>query len=235
MTVADAAQGEVTGAGVRTRRVWDAPIRVMHWGLVVAIAACWYTGRINELEYHHYAGYAVLFLVLLRLWWGVAGSSTARFAGFVRGPRAIAAYARTLHRRDTPHTHGHNALGAVAILAMLGLIGAVAVVGLFVVDVDGLYSGPLSSYVTFKQGRGLARWHYDLFDWLLVVIALHIVAVGFYLAWKRHNLVGPMISGRSRAHGVTGEEMTTAPAWRLLVGVLLSAAIVWAISTGFYF
>jgi cytochrome b len=57
-----AAIGDMQG-----RRVWDGPTRAMHWLLVLSIALCWYTGRINELEYHHYAGYAVSFLVVLRL------------------------------------------------------------------------------------------------------------------------------------------------------------------------
>jgi cytochrome b len=142
-------------------------------------------------------------------------------------------YARTLHRRDTPHAHGHNALGAVSILVMLGLMAAVAGVGLFVVDVDGLYSGPMSSYVSFGAGRELARLHYDLFDWLLIVIGVHLLAVLFYLVWKRHNLVSPMISGRSRAD--MREELVAAPLRRLLPGIVLALAIVWVISTGFYF
>jgi cytochrome b len=40
--------------------------------------------------------------VLLRLYWGVVGSSTARFTYFVRGPKAILTYARTLHKRVSP-------------------------------------------------------------------------------------------------------------------------------------
>jgi cytochrome b len=71
--------------------------------------------------------------------------------------------------------------------------------GLFAVDVDGLYSGPLSLYVSFKQGRQLAHMHYDWFNILLWVIGLHLAAVIFYFLYKRQNLVGPMISGKRRA------------------------------------
>src|SRR5438874_1467834 len=152
-----------TGSGVGLLRVWDLPVRVMHWLLVASIAVCWWTGVNNELEYHLYSGYAALWIVLVRLYWGLVGSSTARFVNFVRGPRAVFDYARTLHRRDTPHTHGHNALGAISVLAMLGLVLAVVVLGLFAVDVDGLYSGPLSSYVSFRTGRHLAHLHYKWF------------------------------------------------------------------------
>ena len=115
-------------SGAARSRVWDLPTRLMHWVLVMAIAVCWWTGMHNELEYHLYSGYAALWIILMRLYWGLVGSSTARFVNFVRGPKAVFDYARTLHRRDTPHVHGHNALGAISVLAMLGLVLAVVVV-----------------------------------------------------------------------------------------------------------
>jgi cytochrome b len=215
-------------------RVWDLPVRVLHWLLAIGIGVCWWTGLHNQLQYHLYSGYAILWIVLMRLYWGLVGSSTARFVNFVQGPKAILDYASTLHRRDTPHAHGHNALGAVSILLMLGLVLAVVVLGLFAVDVDGLYSGPLSSYVTFKQGRHLAHLHYHWFNILLWVIGLHLAAVAFYFLYKRHNLIGPMISGKRR--GDPGEpEMKIAPLWRFMAGAVVVTAIVWAVSIGFYF
>jgi cytochrome b len=225
---------EVGLADTADLRVWDLPVRIMHWALVIGIGVCWWTGLHNELEYHLYSGYAILWIVLMRLYWGFAGSSTARFVNFVRGPKAILDYAGTLHRRDTPHSHGHNALGAISIVLMLGLVLAVVVLGLLAVDVDGLYSGPLSSYVTFKQGRHLAHLHYKYFNALLWVIGLHLAAVIFYFAYKRHNLVTPMISGKRR--GAVGETvMTIAPLWRFAIGGVIVSAIVWAVSIGFYF
>jgi cytochrome b len=216
-------------------RVWDLPTRVMHWLLVASIAVCWWTGINNELEYHLYSGYAALWIVLMRLYWGVVGSSTARFVNFVRGPKAVFDYARTLHRRDTPHTHGHNALGAISVLVMLGLVLAVVVLGLFAVDVDGLYSGPLSSYVSFRTGRHIAHLHYKWFNILLWVIGLHLLAVVFYYVHKRHNLVFPMISGRRKGVHVADAEMHVAPLWRFVVGAAIVSVIVWMVTIGFYF
>jgi cytochrome b len=234
MTSPEATQMEVGLADTADLRVWDLPVRVMHWALVVGIGVCWWTGLHNELEYHLYSGYAILWIVLMRLYWGFAGSSTARFVNFVHGPKAILDYAGTLHRRDTPHSHGHNAIGAISIIVMLGLVLAVVGLGLFAVDVDGLFSGPLSSYVTFKQGRHLAHLHYKWFNTLLWVIGLHLAAVIFYFVYKRHNLVTPMISGK-RPGGAGEAVMTVAPLWRFAIGAVIAAAIVWAISIGFYF
>lgn len=216
-------------------RVWDLPTRLMHWILVIAIAVCWWTGTHNNLQYHLYSGYLVLWVVLMRLYWGFFGSSTARFANFVRGPRAIIDYARTLHRRSTAHSHGHNALGAISVLVMLGLVTTVVGLGLFAVDVDGLYSGPLSVYVDFHTGRHLAHLHYRIFNYLLAVIGLHLLAVIFYYAYKRQNLVVPMISGRRVAEADHADEFTLAPWWRLLVGVAIVTFIIWSVTTSFYF
>ncbi|MGY8669379.1 cytochrome b/b6 domain-containing protein [Bradyrhizobium sp. UFLA05-109] len=220
--------------------VWDLPVRAMHWLLVIGISVCWWTGINNELEYHLWSGYAILWIVLMRLYWGVVGSSTARFVNFVRGPKAILDYARTLHRRDVPQSHGHNALGAISIVVMLGLVLAVVILGLFAVDVDGLYSGPLSSYITFKQGRHLAHLHYHWFKILLWVIVLHLTAVIFYFLCKRRNLIGPMIHGKRRVDaGDVGRaaetEMQGAPFWRFVIGAVAATAIVYAVSIGFYF
>jgi cytochrome b len=225
-----------SGTQAATRqRIWDGPTRIMHWLLVILIAACWWTGIHDQLQYHLYSGYAVLWIALMRLYWGFFGSSTARFAHFVRGPKSILGYARTLHHRDVAHSYGHNPLGAVSVLVMLGAVLAVTGLGLFAVDVDGLYSGPLSSYVSFKMGRHLAHLHYKWFLFLLAVIALHLVAVIFYYIYKRQNLVFPMISGSRPAQGPVEEELKVAPVWRFALGVVLISAIVWMVTIGFFF
>jgi len=229
MSASDAGRMETALADTADLRVWDLPVRAMHWLLAIGIGVCWWSGVNNELEYHLWSGYAVLWIVLMRLYWGLVGSSTARFVNFVRGPKAILDYAGTLHRRDTPHSYGHNALGAISIVLMLGLVLAVVGFGLFAVDVDGLYSGPLSSYVTFKQGRHLAHSHYYWFEILLWVIGLHLAAVLFYFIYKRQNLVAPMISGKRR--GGAGEaEMAAVPVQPGQQTVGFSVTVVWELA-----
>ena len=234
MTTSEAGRMETALADTADLRVWDMPVRAMHWLLAIGIGVCWWTGVENELEYHLYSGYAILWIVLMRLYWGLVGSSTARFVNFVRGPKAILDYATTLHRRDTPHAHGHNALGAISIVVMLGLVLTVVILGLFAVDVDGLYSGPLSSYVTFKQGRHIAHLHYDWFNILLWMIGLHLAAVLFYFLYNRQNLIGPMISGTRRGEA-TEPQMKIVPLWRFVIGAVIVSAIVYAVYIGFYF
>jgi len=207
--------------------VWDGWVRVVHWLIALLFAASWYTHRTN-LEWHRYAGYACLTLVLFRIYWGFAGSTTARFTHFVTGPAGIASYARTILHRGPPSRVGHNPIGALSVVLMLGLLLTQCLIGLFVTDLDGLESGPLSPLVSFETSRSLAEWHGRIFTALQVVVALHIVAVLFYLFGKRDNLIGAMVTGRKRVDG-------EAPAlrfgrwWHGAIALAVIAAAVWAV------
>lgn len=220
----------VTSAVPARVAVWDVPTRLTHWSFVAAVAFSWWTAETGRLEWHRWSGYTLLALVLFRFYWGFFGSSTARFAGFVRGPGAVVAYLKGAWRTVV----GHNPLGALSVLALLGLLLAQIVLGLFAVDVDGIESGPLSLYVSFEAGRKAAEWHDVVFDVLLVLVALHILAVAFYGVVRRQNLVGAMITGK-RTFPDTVEPMTRASLLSLVIGIVLSVAITWAVSVAFQF
>ena len=81
---------------------------------------------------------------------------------------------------------------------MLTLMLAQVLIGLFVSDVDGIESGPLSHLVSFETSRTLAEIHEIVFNVILGLIALHIAAILFYLLAKRDNLVVAMLTGKRR-------------------------------------
>jgi cytochrome b len=210
--------------------VWDLPTRLAHWSFVIGVTISWWTAETGRLEWHRWSGYALLGVLLFRLYWGFVGSSTARFGGFVRGPRAIGSYLRgTWQVRP-----GHNPLGALSVLALLGLLLLQIVLGLFAVDVDGIESGPLSLYVSFETGRVCAEWHDTVFGVLQVLILLHIVAVLYYLLFKRQNLIGTMVTGKRVFDGEM-VPMTSASTLKLAVGVVLATGITYAVSQAFQF
>jgi cytochrome b len=218
------------GASVRAR-LWDAPTRIVHWTLVLLIGFAWWSAEAGKLEWHRIAGYAVLGLLVFRLVWGFAGSASARFASFVRGPAATLAYARTLPSRARTDLPGHNPLGAWSVLAILAVLAVQVVTGLFATDIDQLDSGPLSDRISFDLSRDFSHWHHLAFEALQVLVVLHVAAVVFYLAWKRANLVRAMITGRQTFEA--DPKLAFAPVWRTLVVALLAAAIAWWASKGF--
>jgi cytochrome b len=223
-------------SGERRVRVWDLPSRVVHWLIAILIAVSWWTHRIDAMNWHRLSGYAVLALVIFRIYWGFAGSTTARFASFVKGPVGFGRYARKVFDRVHGEvTLGHNPMGGWSVLAMLALLLLQTGLGLFTIDEDGLESGPLAAFVSFDTGRLAAHWHHLTFNLLLALIALHVAVVLFYLIWRRDNLISAMIGGKKRIPGETRAELLFAPLWRAVLGLALAALVVWAISTaGFH-
>ena len=70
----------------RKIEVWDVPTRLFHWLTAALVFAAYITWRLDWMNWHAKAGYAVLTLVFFRLLWGFAGSDTARFSRFVASP-----------------------------------------------------------------------------------------------------------------------------------------------------
>jgi cytochrome b len=211
-------------------RIWDLPVRVVHWAIVGLIGFSWYSAENHLMDWHRYSGYAILGLLIFRLIWGVIGSSTARFANFVKGPAAVARYASSLGRRSPGGGIGHNPIGALSVLALLLVMIFQVVTGLFAIDVDGLESGPLTDRVSFDQGRWLAELHEIGFALLQLLVALHIAAILFYLFYKRDNLIGPMISGRRRT--ADGGGMIGAPLRNFVLAAIVAGAAAWFVSKG---
>ncbi len=201
--------------------VWDLPTRLFHWLLVALIGFSWWSAENQRLEWHIWSGLAILTLLIFRLLWGFIGSSTARFSSFVRGPRTVIAYVRDVRGW---RAIGHTPLGALSVIALLLLIGAQTVLGLFNTDDDGLVEGPLAPLISFDASDRVNALHDQLFDVLLVLIALHIGAVLFYrlLLGKRH--IRPMITGRAELDPPT-EPMRPAKWWIALLCLALALAI----------
>lgn len=213
-------------------RVWDAPVRIVHWLIALAMPALWWTAERDEMEWHRRLGYLVLGLLLFRIAWGFVGGSTARFSSFLRGPRALIAYAGQLARGERAVVVGHNPMGGWSVLAMIALLACETTLGLFAVDVDGLEPGPLSRFVSFDAGRLAAHWHHWLFNALLALIGLHLAAIAFYALVKRDNLVWPMVTGARPGTEATAEPLRAAPAWRLITVAILALALAAWIARG---
>lgn len=173
--------------------VWDLPTRLFHWLLVALIGFSWWSAENDEMDLHIWSGLGILSLLVFRMLWGLFGSSTARFANFVRGPAGVLGYLRGEWRGT-----GHTPLGALSVVALLVLVLVQVGLGLFSSDEDGLVSGYLAHWISADASEEVADLHDDMFDVLLVLIGVHVAAVLFYAVVQRKNLVGPMISGRGR-------------------------------------
>ncbi len=203
--------------------IWDGAIRLFHWSSVALVALAWWSAENGHMDWHRRFGLTMLGLVVFRLYWGFAGTQPARFAQFVKGPGAIAAYIRKMKRPYNP-APGHNPLGALSVLALIAALVLQVSAGLFAVDVDGLESGPLSHLVSFDQGRAAAEFHETIFNILIALIVLHVAALVFYRVRLNTNLVSAMITGR-RANSEPGH-VGPFPLVRFAIGIVLAGAVV---------
>jgi cytochrome b len=206
--------------------IWDLPVRIFHWLLVVLIAGAWYTVKISgNMDQHMLIGKSILALLIFRILWGFFGTRYARFGSFLYKPGEILSYARTVFDRKGGDYAGHNPTGSLAVFAMLALVGVQVVTGLFATDADEYVQGPLNGLVSSATAYSLTDIHYANINFLLALIGLHVVAILFYLLFKRENLISPMISGEKADPGdnlkpVSGSKLG------LAIGLMVAAAAV---------
>jgi len=213
----------------RQIRIWDLPVRLTHWVLVLCIVGLYATGEFGllSMDWHFRFGYAVLALVLFRIVWGLVGSEHARFADFVRGPRAIAKYLGSWSTTHYRPTLGHNPLGALAVLALLILLLAQAVSGLFSND-EIEWFGPLSERISMDASADWTDWHHLGQKLLLALIVVHVLVIVAYRVLKKVDLLRPMLTGRKLSNeGVDARWVS--PWWALLI-FAVCVGIVWTIS-----
>ena len=214
-------------------RVWDVPVRLFHWSLVILIATSYFSGRAGGdwMKLHFWSGYAILALLLFRIAWGFVGSTTARFSSFVKGPGAALAYLAAFLGGRKTYEAGHNPLGGLMVVVLILAVLAQAGAGLFSADTDlGTVNGPLATAIADKWVDRLTAFHKSWINILLALVALHVLAAVTYLVFKRQNLIGAMITGRKPLDevvppGTPAPPLMFAPG-RLAVSLLIAAAAI---------
>jgi cytochrome b len=171
--------------------LWDLPVRIVHWLLAALIAFSWWSVKYHHTDWHIWSGVAILTLLVFRLLWGVVGSSTARFANFVRGPRTVLQHLRG-HWRGI----GHTPLGALSVVALFGAVAVQVGLGLVSQDEDGLYAGPLSRLISSDASDTARDIHEQWFKVVLGLIVLHLAAIIYYRL-RGQKLTKPMITGKA--------------------------------------
>ena len=204
--------------------IWDVPTRLFHWTLAALIAFSWWSAEYHYDDLHIWSGLGIMSLLIFRILWGFFGSSTARFASFVRGPKAVFGYLRGSWRGI-----GHNPLGALSVIALLVMLAVQVGLGLFASDEDGIMQGPLARLVSIDAGDLAREWHEALFNVLLALIALHVAAIAYY-KFRGKSLLKPMITGRGAVQpGV--EPMRPGKWWAALLCLVAGIAITrWVIA-----
>lgn len=197
--------------------VWDGLLRAFHWSLVALVATAIATGLAGGdwMAWHARAGQAIGALLVLRLSWGLWGSRYARFAQFWPTPARVIAYLRGRWQRL-----GHNPLGALSVIAVLGLLIFQVLSGLVGND-EIAFTGPWAGAIDEELSLKLTSWHRLTATVLYVWIGLHLVAITLHTVVKRHPLLRAMWTGRQP--GNPDAAAARVPAWRIAASLLLAA------------
>ena len=182
-------------------RLWDLPTRIFHWSLAFCVFASFITVNIggNAMVWHGRIGVAVVGLLVFRLVWGVSGSTYSRFSQFVRGPGAIKDYLQGRWQGE-----GHNPLGALSVLALLGTLTLLVATGLFAND-DIAFEGPLYALVGKELSDRVVGIHRLIEPLIMLLVFAHVAAIVFYSRVKKQDLVRPMITGWKTGAGETAK------------------------------
>ena len=179
---------DAVGATGRVRQaimVWDIPVRVFHWLLVICFAGAWLSSESERWALIHYAfGYTACLLVLIRLVWGLIGTRYARFSQFLKSPKAVIGHLMSMLRGHPHHDVGHNPAGGLVMFALMLLILLIGLTG----------------YLSVKEFLGdiASEAHEVVANIVLGLVIIHIIAaIGMSLI-ERQNLVRSMVNGKKQ-------------------------------------
>lgn len=175
-------------------RVWDMPTRLFHWMLVILMVFSWYSADQGYMDVHLWSGCIFLTLLLFRISWGFLGSTTARFSNFLQLPPKVMDYLKALFGNNKPLYAGHNPAGGLMVIVLISTLLTQTITGLF--SNDGVrFHGPLALSVTLDMSDRLTELHGIIFNGILILVWLHLVAIFFYWLVKGENLIKPMVTG----------------------------------------
>lgn len=187
-------------------QVWDLGVRLFHWLLVSAIALAFLSSEEESVlwSWHIPIGWCAALLIAFRLVWGFVGGEHARFANFLK-PAALPAHLRHLISGKLKPSVGHNPVGGVAVVALLGLVSATVVSG----------------------AAGGEDAHEAIAYALLALVAVHITAVLLVSYLSKDNLIAAMLTGSKRA-ARHPDALDAIPPARLAVPVTFVAVLLTA-------
>ena len=215
-----------------TVRIWDLPTRLFHWALAASVIALVVTAKVggNAMVWHLRLGYVVLALLVFRLVWGLVGGRWSRFGAFLYSPVRLVRYLRGAgHPEDGV---GHSPLGALSVFALLGVLLAQVGTGLLSDD-EIAFQGPLTRFVSNAVVGQATGYHKEIGQYLVLgLVALHVLAIGFYVLVRKHRLVAPMLHGdKELPQPVAPSRDDLATRALALVALGVGAGVAWWVST----
>jgi Ni/Fe-hydrogenase 1 B-type cytochrome subunit len=195
--------------------VWEVPVRVTHWLIVLAIGVLSVTGLYIGHPFnvapgqagqhfvmgwmkviHFWAAYVFIGSVLTRVVWMFTGNKYARWDKFIPVHRSrihgiwptIKFYLFAL--RKPPGFVGHNPIAGLAYVGVFGLYFLAIATGLIMHGASADVGSPLrwfNSFAPLVGGLQMARWIHHVVMWLLLGFMVHHVYSGVLMSTIEAN------------------------------------------------
>lgn len=204
--------------------IWDLPLRVFHWSMVITVTIAGITGYFLEewwLDVHVYAGYSIGCLLAFRLIWGFIGSYYSRFHSYpLKYKKAISHLKNMIQGKSASYT-GHNPVGAWMIVGLLSCLSLLIITGMVVWGGQENH-GPLAHLVGYKVGDFSEDIHGIIANILMFAIAIHISGVFVETYFLKHPVINAMITGKK----TTDDTKANANIWYTIRGAFVFTLII---------
>lgn len=216
----------MNGSKTLLTKIWDLPIRVFHWLLVISLIGSLVTVRTDNMELHIKFAMLTTALLSFRILWGFCGSSTALLRHLIPTPKKLKNYFSSGDYTKT--SVGHSPLGAMSVIAMLLVIVFQLLTGL-VADDDIYITGPLADYVSYEFRSRATTLHVLNAKLILGLVSVHILAILAYRIIKKDDLIRAMITGKKRINAEQSAPNMVYQPISLVICILLSLLISYSV------
>ncbi len=200
---------------VKMKKIWDNTIVRLNWLFALCLGGIIITAGVNGvLAYAHTLFASLLFIaVTLRIFYGFAGTQTARFSTMLYPTSDIILHMQDMIDFRPQSWVGHSPIGGLfAFLALLGL-GLTALTGLFAINGEG-YASWVSSWA--DEGSLLHSYalHAVITTFTLVLWSIYAIGVVVNLFSNRDSLATYIWGGRKSVilrHNLNDAALTAQP------------------------
>ena len=187
----------IKGKHMQKSYIWSIPTRVFHILFIVFILLTFISAEEDRwLDYHAVVGYAVLILLLFRVFWGLIGPRYSLFKDFPIGKQNTKEFLNNIFQEKQKYI-GHNPLASYVMIAMFIVAFLTIVTGVLAFGIQegkGVLSFLNDSF--FKKMELFEELHEFLSSLFIALIIAHMLGILIdRLLHKKHETLNSIVTG----------------------------------------
>lgn len=167
--------------------IFDLPTRLFHWSFAGFFAISYIITNIANDEsslfpYHALSGICLVFILILRIIWGIWGTKYAKFSSYKLNPVSLIAYLKSIMSGQGKRSLGRNPASSWAAITMMAMALGLGLTGYLMASGSG--------------SRDIKEIHELLANGFLIVVLLHIAGIALHTLRHKDPIALSMITGR---------------------------------------